>query len=126
MPLYQWRRKPKVYSRVATMITTGRGQQQTQLDSGDRYQSSIPRPITRRQHNINHQTLPLAAEFSMSSAAGTIRGTPNRGQGRGQVPFTNSPSAVPRPNNEPAGGHSEAGGSTVSASRQKQSKRDEV
>lgn len=54
-----------------------------------------------------------------------MRGTPNRNQGRGNIPFTNSPanSNIPRPvlDSQP----SEAS-SSVSASRQKQSKRDEV
>ena len=60
----------------------------------------------------------------------TLRGTPNRGQGRGAIPFNGSPatSSIPRPVLE---GHassmgSEAGASSLSASRQKQSKRDEV
>ncbi|KAI9694301.1 MAG: hypothetical protein M1820_009060 [Bogoriella megaspora] len=59
------------------------------------------------------------------SAAGTMRGTPkNRSQ---QPPFQNSPSSIPRPALE---GHnstapSEAG-SSISASRQKQTKRDEA
>ena len=63
------------------------------------------------------------------SAAGTYRATPNRGQGRGQVPvFENSPSNIPRPKLEtqPSTMQSEGGVSTLSASRQKQSKRDEV
>lgn len=62
----------------------------------------------------------------MSHVSGTIRGTPNR---RGQVPFENSPSGIPRPKLEsvPGGAVSEMSGtSTLSASRQKQSKRDEV
>ena len=69
----------------------------------------------------------------MSSAAGgTFRGTPGRGQGRGQVPVfetTNSPSNIPRPKLESHASsalQSESGTSTLSASRQKQSKRDEV
>ncbi|KAH8888479.1 CBS-domain-containing protein [Thozetella sp. PMI_491] len=63
----------------------------------------------------------------------TLRGTPNRGQARGGIPFnTASPSAsnIPRPVLEnthstptPA---SEVGGSSVSASRQKQTRRDEA
>ena len=61
----------------------------------------------------------------------TLRGTPSRGQGRGAIPFNGSPAAtssIPRPVLE---GHassmgSEAGASSLSASRQKQSKRDEV
>jgi CBS domain-containing protein len=78
----------------------------------------------------------------MSSVnAGTLRGTPNRSQGRGSVPFANntthntthntSPagpsSAIPRPvlENTPAAS-SEVGGSSLSASRQKQTKRDEA
>lgn len=56
--------------------------------------------------------------------SGTMRGTPSR-QGRGNIPFTNSPvnSNIPRPvlDSQP----SEAS-SSVSASRQKQSKRDEA
>ncbi|PKS07184.1 hypothetical protein jhhlp_005784 [Lomentospora prolificans] len=56
----------------------------------------------------------------------TMRGTPNRPQGRGALPFTGSPggSNIPRPVGEHT---SELGGvSAVSASRQKQSKRDEA
>lgn len=54
----------------------------------------------------------------------TIRGTPTRNQGRGNLPFTNSPagSGIPRPSHEQPSEVS----SSVSASRQKQSKRDEV
>lgn len=65
----------------------------------------------------------------MASSAGTMRGTPNRNQSRGTVPaFANSPvSNIPRPALEhTATTQSEAGGSTMSASRQKQTKRDEV
>ncbi|EMT68592.1 hypothetical protein FOC4_g10013010 [Fusarium odoratissimum] len=56
----------------------------------------------------------------------TYRGTPTRNQGRGAVPFTNSPSggsSIPRPVLEPS--PPTETGSAVSASRQKQSKRDE-
>ncbi|KAH8592317.1 hypothetical protein B0O99DRAFT_597363 [Bisporella sp. PMI_857] len=68
------------------------------------------------------------------ASSGTMRGTPNRGQGRGQLPaFTNSPASsnIPRPAFEThassaSGLQSETGGSTMSASRQKQSKRDEA
>lgn len=66
----------------------------------------------------------------MSGVGGTYRGTPNRGQGRGQVPsFENSPSSIPRPkleNHASSALQSDTGSSTLSASRQKQSKRDEV
>ncbi|KAL2020320.1 hypothetical protein VTK56DRAFT_8548 [Thermocarpiscus australiensis] len=66
----------------------------------------------------------------MSVNPGTLRGTPNRGQGRGAIPFANSPSTsgIPRPVLENTHGtSSEAGASSsVSASRQKQSKRDEA
>src|SRR5690606_11360014 len=57
----------------------------------------------------------------------TMRGTPNRPQGRGAIPFTGSPggSNIPRPVGDAAGSEV-AVGSSVSASRQKQSKRDEV
>ncbi|KAI1503982.1 ribosomal protein subunit S4 [Biscogniauxia marginata] len=62
----------------------------------------------------------------------TVRGTPNRGQGRGGAPFNNnSPanSAIPRPtleNHAHAQPASSETASAVSASRQKQSKRDEA
>ncbi|KAI1186766.1 hypothetical protein F5B17DRAFT_440835 [Nemania serpens] len=67
--------------------------------------------------------------------SGTMRGTPNRGQGRGTVPFgPSSPGAsnIPRPALESHGhsSHSQPApsetASGVSASRQKQSKRDEA
>ncbi|KAK3319766.1 hypothetical protein B0T19DRAFT_388561 [Cercophora scortea] len=68
----------------------------------------------------------------MSATPGTVRGTPGRGQPRGAIPFVNSPttSAIPRPVLEPPT-HvmpaSESGAaSSVSTSRQKQSKRDEA
>lgn len=62
------------------------------------------------------------------SGVGTYRGTPNRGGGRGQLPFENSPSSIPRPKLETTQStqQSDAGTSTLSSSRQKQSKRDEV
>lgn len=66
----------------------------------------------------------------------TMRGTPNRGPERGRIPTFNSNSPapgsnIPRPvldtQRESHATNSEVGGSsTVSASRQKQSKRDEV
>ncbi len=67
----------------------------------------------------------------MSATGGTYRGTPSRGQGRGQVPvFENSPSNIPRPKLEShvssAMQSDSTGTSTLSASRQKQAKRDEV
>lgn len=67
----------------------------------------------------------------MSANGGTYRGTPGRGgHGRGQVPaFENSPSNIPRPkleSHQSSALQSEAGNSTMSASRQKQTKRDEV
>ncbi|CAI6093378.1 unnamed protein product [Clonostachys chloroleuca] len=59
-----------------------------------------------------------------AAAGGTMRGTPNRDR-RGQIPFQNSPggSGIPRPvvDEKPA-----EVTSSVSASRQKQSKRDEA
>ncbi|KAF1810630.1 CBS-domain-containing protein [Eremomyces bilateralis CBS 781.70] len=60
------------------------------------------------------------------SATGTFRGTP---KARGQVPFANSPSNIPRPAPETQssyGGGSDLGTSTLSASRAKQSKKDEA
>ena len=60
-----------------------------------------------------------------------MRGTPNRGQGRGGIPvYTNSPSNMSKPTLEShpstASYTSEAGTSTISASRQKKSRQDEV
>ncbi|KAF2835816.1 CBS-domain-containing protein [Patellaria atrata CBS 101060] len=59
------------------------------------------------------------------SHTGTYRGTP---KSRGQVSFTNSPSGIPRPalDSHQSQAASDAGTSTLSASRQKQSKRDEA
>uniref|UniRef100_L2FH22 Cbs and pb1 domain protein n=1 Tax=Colletotrichum fructicola (strain Nara gc5) TaxID=1213859 RepID=L2FH22_COLFN len=75
----------------------------------------------------------------------TLRGTPNRGQARGGIPFNNSPSGsaaphgshaaaaqhpassgIPRPVLDTQPTQSEVSGAGVSASRQKQSKRDEI
>ncbi|RMJ18786.1 hypothetical protein BHE90_002025 [Fusarium euwallaceae] len=55
----------------------------------------------------------------------TYRGTPTRNQGRGSAPFNNSPggSSIPRPVLETAQAET---ASSLSASRQKQSKRDEA
>jgi hypothetical protein len=58
------------------------------------------------------------------SATGTLRGTPKN---RGQVNYANSPaSGIPRPALEQHASQSDAGTSTLSASRAKMSKRDEV
>ncbi|KAJ4291345.1 hypothetical protein N0V88_006353 [Collariella sp. IMI 366227] len=65
----------------------------------------------------------------MSANPGTVRGGPNRTQGRGAIPFQNpaTPSGIPRPVLETtATASSDAGVSSVSASRQKQTKRDEA
>lgn len=68
----------------------------------------------------------------MASSAGTMRGTP-KGQGRGTMPaFANSPASnIPRPAFETHASSVQAqsevgGGSTMSASRQKQTKKDDV
>lgn len=64
--------------------------------------------------------------------SGTMRGTPNRGQARGSIPFSGSPnpnpnSGIPRPVENAAASDLGVGAtSTLSASRQKMSKRDEV
>ncbi|KAF2252590.1 CBS-domain-containing protein [Trematosphaeria pertusa] len=58
------------------------------------------------------------------SAAGTYRGTPK--QVRNQAQFANSPSGIPRPALDQHASQSDAGTSTLSASRQKMSKRDEA
>lgn len=78
----------------------------------------------------------FSSHLIMASSSGTMRGTPNRNQGRSAMPaFNNSPASnIPRPPLEPHGSSaisninlsSDAGSSTMSSSRQKQSKRDEV
>ncbi|KAF2661619.1 CBS-domain-containing protein [Lophiostoma macrostomum CBS 122681] len=57
------------------------------------------------------------------SGTGTLRGTPKN---RGQVQYANSPSGIPRPALEQHASQSDAGTSTLSASRAKMSKRDEA
>lgn len=75
--------------------------------------------------------------LNMATNVGTMRGTPSRQGNRGNLPAFNSPASnipVPRPALDAHTPHqsaistvqSEAAGSTMSASRQKQSKRDEV
>jgi hypothetical protein len=55
------------------------------------------------------------------------RERPTRGQGRGQLPFENSPaSLIPRPKFDNSFTQSENVSSTLSTSQQKQSKRDEA
>ncbi|KAF2869192.1 hypothetical protein BDV95DRAFT_578575 [Massariosphaeria phaeospora] len=62
------------------------------------------------------------------SATGTIRGTPkNRNPVHNPAQYPNSPSAIPRPALEQHNtAQSDAGGSSLSVSRQKMSKRDEA
>ncbi|KAL9107146.1 MAG: hypothetical protein Q9227_007926 [Pyrenula ochraceoflavens] len=63
----------------------------------------------------------------MSGVSGTVRGTPRGGQNRGQMPFDNSPSGIPRPKlGHESTAQSETATSTLSANRQKQYKRDEA
>lgn len=57
------------------------------------------------------------------SAAGTYRGTPKN---RAPNPFQDSPSAIPRPKFESTPSHASEAMSSISATRAKQSKRDEV
>lgn len=99
---------------------------------------SRPRPrfTFNRRTGLHHGGL-LSSKYTFSapwselvlltkmSSTGTIR---NRTMGRGQLPF-DGPSGIPRkvdhPNTQQSG-PSDVGSSTLSASRQKQSKRDEV
>jgi hypothetical protein len=65
------------------------------------------------------------------SGTGTFRGTPTRGGERRPLPqFSNSPSSIPVPTGSSNAGSaapsSNADTGTLSASRQKQTKRDEV
>ncbi|PVI07058.1 CBS-domain-containing protein [Periconia macrospinosa] len=57
------------------------------------------------------------------STTGTFRGTPKN---RNTVQYANSPSNIPRPALEHITSQSDAGASTLSSSRQKQTKRDEA
>lgn len=85
-----------------------------------RSRTALPRH-SNKNHHKNFAKLHI-----MSAAGGTCRSTP---KGRGQVPFaSNTPSGIPRPalDSYPSQSASEAGASTLSASRAKQSKRDEV
>lgn len=68
------------------------------------------------------KTRPHLVNIEMS-ATGTYRSTPKN---RGQNPFQDSPSAIPRPKFESTPSHASDAMSTLSASRAKQSKRDEV
>jgi hypothetical protein len=73
---------------------------------------------------------PKIAYTMANNAPGTMRGTPTN-RSRGNLPNFNSPSSIPVPRppfetHASSAVQSEAGGSTMSASRQKQSKRDEV
>lgn len=108
------------------------GQQQLSIfdcSSANTLQQTFTQAINQRlQTYLRYYQL----AHNMASTTGTMRGTPNRGQsgqGRGTVPaFTNSPASnIPRPAFEShASTTSDAGGSTMSASRQRQSNRDEV
>jgi hypothetical protein len=71
---------------------------------------------------------PSSSHTATMSHTGTMRGTPkNRNNAQSQAPpFVNSPSAIPRPAFETHASQSDAGTSTMSASRQKMAKRDEV
>jgi hypothetical protein len=63
------------------------------------------------------------------SHTGTMRGTPKNRNQPARAQFVDSPSSIPRPALETHASHvagSEVGGSALSASRAKQSKRDEV
>jgi hypothetical protein len=94
---------------------------------------SIGTPLSSSALSQRNLALPtLVCLVYIMTSTGTFRGTPGRGQGRGAMPtFSNSPStsSIPRPaieSHSSSTPQSDAGGSTMSASRQKQSKRDEV
>jgi hypothetical protein len=82
--------------------------------------------LQHTQHCRNSRSTTIMSSVN----PGTLRGAPNRGQARGAIPFAGSPgaSAIPRPvlESTPTGTTSEAGASSLSTSRQKQTKRDEV
>lgn len=62
------------------------------------------------------------------SATGTARGASSRNSGRSSIPsFTNTPaSSIPRSVDTRSAVESDAGGSALSSSRQKQGKKDEA
>lgn len=101
------------------------------LGSGSNRQSSCPFPTTFVSV-CRVLTQVSSRSPAMSTTSGTFRGTPSRGGGRGQIPSfetSSSPSAIPRPrlgDHVPSGLSNETGSSTLSASRAKQNKRDEV
>lgn len=89
-------------------------------------------PLSSRFHigclHQGHADRGIAPHLTnMSHLSGTLRGTPKR---PGPVHAESSPSNIPRPKLENTLGHTHqsemSGISTMSASRQKQSKRDEV
>jgi hypothetical protein len=86
-------------------------------------------PLTRQPEPPYHQS--NNNRSAIMSHTGTMRGTPkpNRNQAAAGAQFNHSPSSIPRPALDSHASHvaqSEAGGSTLSASRAKMSKRDEV
>jgi len=82
--------------------------------------SRLP-PLERSLVHQQQQEQKVNISFIMS-AAGTMRGTPKGAPSK--LPTYQSNSAIPRPTFESV--QSDAGASALSASRQKQSKRDEV
>jgi hypothetical protein len=96
----------------------------------------------RRERCSDHRDWPLTRQPGLPccqsnntsvtmSHTGTMRGTPkpNRNQAAAAAQFNNSPSSIPRPALDSHASHvaqSDVGGSTLSASRAKMSKRDEV
>lgn len=86
-------------------------------------------PDKQRNPSSSSQDLNAYHRATMSHT-GTLRGTPKSRSAAGQTgTFSGSPSHIPRPALETHANQvsaSDAGTSTLSASRQKQSKRDEV
>lgn len=85
-------------------------------------------PLTRQPEPLLYQ---YSSTTATMSTTGTMRGTPkpNRNQAPAAGQFANSPSSIPRPALDSHASHvaqSDAGTSTLSASRAKMSKRDEV
>ena len=97
--------------------------------SGARCESLLLAPPTNCcSPTVTEAFSPSTFPIATMSHTGTFRGTPkNRNNAQAQAAqFANSPSAIPRPAFETHASQSDAGTSTMSASRQKMSKRDEV
>jgi hypothetical protein len=120
-------------SSVSVLVGPSLPKQRLLFPGRARFPTQLSASLVVCNHSVAAICLALTTKsirINMSNTGGTYRATPTRGHGRGQVPtFENSPSSIPRPKLEThtsSAMQSDTGSSTLSASRQKQSKRDEV